>query len=441
MDIKNTWPTIWYLQSIVWVERLLWVITSVKKILENDDFLSDEIKEIQNTLNNILENGENQILCVEFDKILLELHEIRILKKLDKNKKEQKIVLNTINLINEIKNEYILSLEEKCKNKTTKNNKEKELDKYELKNKKIILELNDINTAGDLMDFYKKYNSQISYNKNKYLDIWLVNKFIELWEQINWSRININRIDKLKKRFNEKEEYYIKLDNLEKTFDQNEIVLTKKQEKVIPEINYTKVDIIDSDEVKLDDIKINEEDITLIEENTKYYSTDLIIKAQEWDDIVFKTLVDKNMWLVGYMMKKFSIYISSNKVSRDDMESAWLIWLVYSIRNFDFSKWVEFSTFAYLNILRELQWCVAWALWIKHHIFMNQRKIFAYMKKNNINKENINEVELKTMSSKLDISVKIIKTIFSWSWISYMNSLNDETEHWTEKIDFFNRWI
>jgi hypothetical protein len=79
----------------------------VKEILEDDNFLSDEIKEIQNTLNNILENGKNQILCIDIDKILFELHEIKILKRLDKNKKEQNIVLNTINLINEIKNEYI----------------------------------------------------------------------------------------------------------------------------------------------------------------------------------------------------------------------------------------------------------------------------------------------------------------------------------------------
>ncbi|MBE6038197.1 MAG: sigma-70 family RNA polymerase sigma factor [Anaerofustis stercorihominis] len=87
------------------------------------------------------------------------------------------------------------------------------------------------------------------------------------------------------------------------------------------------------------------------EHNSKYYTKELIHKAQSGDEQALATLVKNNSALVNSLIKKYS-YLKENT---EDLYQIGVIGLIKAIKNFDFSYNTQFSTYAVYLINGELK--------------------------------------------------------------------------------------
>ena len=87
------------------------------------------------------------------------------------------------------------------------------------------------------------------------------------------------------------------------------------------------------------------------EHNSKYYTKELILRAQNGDSQALSTLVKNNSALVNSLIKKYS-YLKENT---EDLYQIGVIGLIKAINNFDFSYNTQFSTYAVYLINGELK--------------------------------------------------------------------------------------
>lgn len=87
------------------------------------------------------------------------------------------------------------------------------------------------------------------------------------------------------------------------------------------------------------------------DDNSKYYTKELILSAQEGDKEAMRELVERNSPLVNSLIKKYA-YL---KESPDDLFQIGVIGLIKAVKNFDFSFGTQFSTYAVYLINGELK--------------------------------------------------------------------------------------
>lgn len=166
----------------------------------------------------------------------------------------------------------------------------------------------------------------------------------------------------------------------------------------------------------------------------------LIKRYQNWEENLIQDIIEENMWFVGYIIKNYRNYIISWEVSRTEMETAWITWLIESAKEFNLELWHKFTTYSFYNIRKEIQYCIADKLWIKVWYFLakNRVKYFIFKKL----KENENYIiNYKEISDALNMTEKRVKNLL-YNNLEYAKSLNEKVGKYGENelIDFITDW-
>lgn len=206
------WTKISELSSF-WLENIENIVSLIEKILSRNPILNNKITNIKSNLDSILNNWkkaekEEIITCTDIDILVWELEKIRYSEWINRITLTQ--IEYIIKIIQEIRKEIFWILIKQNHKKNYENTLVEKDNKPHFKHfgTSTMEEISKVNSADELMRFYKKKNSNISNSNNHILLKIIIAKFILYKKDIIWTTINQNRIRKLQYKIKKKEPSY-----------------------------------------------------------------------------------------------------------------------------------------------------------------------------------------------------------------------------------------